>query len=1156
MQIYQKMLENLPAFEELQGAISKNRLPAMVIGLSSVHKAHFVYGLAQNTSQLLLVVCEDEQNGKKMSDDVNAMAGKEIACLYPSKEFHFRQVESVSEEYEQIRLGILAKLVRKEIAIVFASIEALLQYTLPKKELLDRSTTIKAGQAITLNRLLEVLSKAGYSRRPQVDGISQYSVRGGIVDIYPPGSPAPVRIEFWGDEIDTISYFELDSQRRTEHMHNVEITPASEVLFNTPAHMKEQICGLMQSLTKTKHNILVKEKLQRDIERIDAQLDINNLDKYIQLAYQAPATLFDYLDNPLVCISEIHNVEENSRAYLKEHQEDIKQLLEEGELCGELSHFCCSLSDVQRLWLKEDLLYFDTFARSNPGLLLKTTISITTLQTSGWSGEIKQLIEDLTDLLQQNYVCVIMSGTKKAGLTLAKDMQKENMDAVFVEDTDSLHAKKIYVIQGNLSSGFEYPDNKVALITNKKINHSSGRKAKKRKGEEIRSLSDINVGDLVVHTSHGIGRFDGIQKLEIQGITKDYIKIKYKGEDVLYVPVTQLDLVSKYIGPKEGGNVRLNKLNSSEWNKTKSRVKQAVAEMADELIQLYAQRAKTKGYAFSQDNEWQKEFEERFEYEETDDQLRCVDEIKEDMESSRPMDRLLCGDVGFGKTEVALRAAFKCVLDSKQCAILCPTTILAWQHYQNILKRIGDFPIKVELLSRFRSAKEAKRIVGELKNGEIDIIVGTHKLIQKSVKFKDIGLAIIDEEQRFGVTHKERFKEIFAGVDVLTLSATPIPRTLNMAMSGIRDMSVIEQAPQDRYPVQTYVMEHDNGVVAQALKRELRRGGQVYYIHNRIETIEQCGTRLQDMLPDARIAIAHGQMGEKELSKKWEQLMNHEIDILVCTTIIETGVDVSNCNTLVIESADKMGLAQLYQLRGRVGRSNRRAYAYFTFPRGKVLTEVSAKRLEAIREFTKFGSGFRIALRDLEIRGAGSILGARQHGHMEAVGYDMYLRLLADTVNEKQGKVKPQQAVECLVDIQIQAHIPDAYIVNLSQRIDVYRKIASVKTEEERMDMLDELIDRFGEPPASVKGLLDVAMLRNTAAGFGFSEINQQGSTLLFYSDRLDMELAAKLSAYMRGRVMVNAGKNPYIAVKMQDKNKNIEAIQEVLLNLQKLHHN
>ena len=589
------------------------------------------------------------------------------------------------------------------------------------------------------------------------------------------------------------------------------------------------------------------------------------------------------------------------------------------------------------------------------------------------------------------------------------------------------------------------------------------------------------------------------------------------------------------------------KLNSAEWAKTRARVKKAVKDMADELIKLYAKREAAQGYAFGPDTDWQNDFERRFPYDETDDQLRCIQEIKDDMEKPSPMDRLLCGDVGFGKTEVAIRAAFKCVMDGKQCAVLVPTTILAWQHYQTFRKRMEGFPVKVDILSRFRTPREQEQVLEELRRGQVDIVVGTHRLVQKDVKFKDLGLCIIDEEQRFGVKHKESFKEMRNNVDVLTLSATPIPRTLNMAMSGIRDMSTIEEAPQDRQPVQTYVMEHDWGILVQAISKELRRGGQVFYLHNRVDTIDRCAATIQQFLPDATVVVAHGKMSEEQLSKVWKRLLDHEIDILVCTTIIETGVDVSNCNTLIIEDADRLGLSQLYQIRGRVGRSSRRAFAYLTVTKGKALTDVATKRLEAIREFTTFGSGFRIAMRDLEIRGAGNILGAQQHGHMEAVGYEMYLKMLSEAVAVAKGEKPEVQNTECLVDIRIGAHIPEDYIESLPQRIDIYKKIASVENEKDASDIIDELIDRFGTPPEAVKGLVDVSLLRNMAAGLGIREISQRTDSLLFYPETVDMQAASRLAAGLKGRVMLNAGAKPYLAVKVAKGEKPVDTMRLAL---------
>ena len=724
-------------------------------------------------------------------------------------------------------------------------------------------------------------------------------------------------------------------------------------------------------------------------------------------------------------------------------------------------------------------------------------------------------------------------------------MQKD-FSVQLVRDVPSIDPGRIYVLEGTLSAGMEYPQLKLAVISHAKTGSSRKKPAKAKKGG-IKNISDLNVGDYVVHVSHGIGIFEGIVKRDIHGVVKDYIKIRYAGSDMLFVPVTQLDLVTKYIGGKEDSVVKLNKLNSAEWAKTRARVKKAVKDMADELIKLYAKREAAQGYAFGPDTDWQNDFERRFPYDETDDQLRCIREIKDDMEKPSPMDRLLCGDVGFGKTEVAIRAAFKCVMDGKQCAVLVPTTILAWQHYQTFRKRMEGFPVKVDILSRFRTPREQEQVLEELRRGQVDIVVGTHRLVQKDVKFKDLGLCIIDEEQRFGVKHKESFKEMRNNVDVLTLSATPIPRTLNMAMSGIRDMSTIEEAPQDRQPVQTYVMEHDWGILVQAISKELRRGGQVFYLHNRVDTIDRCAATIQQFLPDATVVVAHGKMSEEQLSKVWKRLLDHEIDILVCTTIIETGVDVSNCNTLIIEDADRLGLSQLYQIRGRVGRSSRRAFAYLTVTKGKALTDVATKRLEAIREFTTFGSGFRIAMRDLEIRGAGNILGAQQHGHMEAVGYEMYLKMLSEAVAVAKGEKPEVQNTECLVDIRIGAHIPEDYIESLPQRIDIYKKIASVENEKDASDIIDELIDRFGTPPEAVKGLVDVSLLRNMAAGLGIREISQRTDSLLFYPETVDMQAASRLAAGLKGRVMLNAGAKPYLAVKVAKGEKPVDTMRLAL---------
>lgn len=1135
MKLYSKIAQELPQYQALLKNLSLGTAGStMVVGLSQIHKAHFAFAMQQDLDKCIMIITHDEPAARTFADDINAMwhisedGTEDIAYLYPSRDFVLRQAETASREYEQIRLGVLSRIQSGLCKIVVCSIEALLQHTIPPEVLKQRSFTINHSGAYQLDQLAESLIKAGYENKPQVEGVCQFCVRGGIIDIFPPNYLYPVRIELWGDQIDTMSFFDLETQRRTVEVDEISITPANEVLFDSADELLARIKDLSKKTKSEKARI----SFNHDIDRLESRLTLNSLDKYINLAYEQPATLFDYIGDAAVVVSEYSSIKEKAKTYAWQQQEDIKQLLEDGELVKSLCNLDSTLPYVINQLEKYPAAFFDTFAHSHNDLRFYDLISINPIQTSGFGGDLKLLCEDVNPLLEQGYAVVLLAGTAKAALALTHDLKQMGAAAAYIKDSEHIAYKKISVAANTLSSGMEYPEIKVSIITTGQRADSKARRERFKKGKSLKSITDLEKGDFVVHVSHGIGIFEGINKLEMQGIVKDYIKISYSGADTLYVPVTQLDLVSKYIGPREDGKVKLNKLNSTEWQKTRSRVKKAVEDMADELILLYAKRMKAKGFPFSEDTEWQKDFEQHFPYVETDDQLRSIAEIKEDMEKPMPMDRVLCGDVGFGKTEVAMRACFKAVMDSKQVAVLCPTTILAWQHYQSFVKRFDGFPVSIEVLSRFRTPKQQKTILQKLKEGRIDIIIGTHRVVQKDVEFKDLGLAIVDEEQRFGVRHKERFKEMFTNVDMLTLSATPIPRTLNMAISGIRDMSTIEQAPQDRHPVQSYVIEHDMGIIGDAIKKELRRGGQVYYIHNKIDSIEACASRILSAVPEARIAVAHGRMDEKEITEIWRQLIEHEIDILVCTTIIETGVDVANCNTLIIENADNMGLSQLYQLRGRVGRSNRRAFAYFTFKRGKVLTEIANKRLSAIREFTKFGSGFRIAMRDLEIRGAGNILGAKQHGHMEAVGYDMYLRLLSEAISERKGEEKSAKTYECLIDLRLDAHIPEEYIDDTAQRIDIYRKIATIKSHEDSMDVTDELIDRFGEPPQAVLSLLDVALLRNTLAAYGFEEINEKPQGLLLYPNTLDMSITGKLIDQMKGRVLVNAGNRPYLSVK------------------------
>lgn len=1144
MNIFSQMCLKLPVYKELTGALERGSLPCEVTGVSNIHKAQIIGELSKQKN--VLVICDDEASALRLMTDMNQMAEEDIACLFPARDFNFAYLEGISREYEHKRIEALSGIISGKCRVCVASAEACIQGTISKQALEEYSFRIKTGGELSLTELSQKLVSSGYTKTDQVEGQAQFAIRGSIVDIFPVQEKNPVRIELWGDDVDSISYFDCETQRRTELIDEIRVFPALEIIFPSAEDLKEKLESLSKSV-RGKNTDKIRTHISRDIEMVDAGITLTNLDKYYGLAYDKIYTVFDYFADGICVFSEYQNCCEKTKAVLSQLSEDIKLLYEDGILFKRLESFFLDLPEMTSKALELPAVFLDTFMRGNNGVRFKKLINTDCRQTGVWGGNVSNLVEELQSLCDNDYCTVVLAGSEKTVPIIVSDLREQGLPALELKEDAQILPKTVYVKTGSLSGGFDYPDIKCAAITQMKAMSSKKRVKKHKKGEEIKSLSDISAGDLVVHSMYGIGKFAGIRNLETNGVKKDYITIKYAGSDVLYVPVTQLDLVSRYIGPRDDSGVKLNKLNSTEWHRTRSRVKSAVKDMAEELTKLYAQRQLAKGFAFSADNDWQNDFEERFDYQETDDQLRSVAEIKEDMQKPVPMDRLLCGDVGFGKTEVALRAAFKCMLDSKQVAILVPTTVLAWQHYQTAIKRFEHFPIKVQLLSRFRKPKEQQEIIRELKRGTIDLIIGTHRLVQKDVKFKDLGLVIIDEEQRFGVAHKEKFKESFKGVDVLTLSATPIPRTLNMAMSGIRDMSVIEEPPQDRHPVQTYVIEHNAGVIAQAISKELRRGGQVYYIHNRIDSIERTAAKIHELLPEARIGIAHGQISENELSEIWRQLIDHEIDVLVCTTLIETGVDVPNVNTLIIEDADRLGLSQLYQLRGRVGRSNRRAFAYFTFRRGKILSEVAAKRLNAIKEFTQFGSGFRIALRDLEIRGAGSILSGKQHGHMEAVGYDMYLRLLNEAIAEQKGEALPHSPEDCLVDISIDAFIPETYIENLSQRIDAYRKIASIVTEEDSSDVVDELIDRFGEPPKAVMGLINVALTRNSASRLKISEIAQRGQNVIFYINQPEISAIQALSGKYKNRIRFVDDSKPHFSVSLDKKQKASELMTEVI---------
>lgn len=1134
MKFIQTTTSKLKEYKSLKSALVRPSATAVAAGLTTQLKANIIHTLCADYGSKAFIIASDEAQAQTLANDLASMGGKPL--VYPVRDFNFRNMQSISKEYEHNRINVLCKMASGDYTAVIACIDAASQYTIPPYALKKANLTLSSGAQLSAGQIISALVLAGYERCEQVEGAGQFAVRGGIIDFFMPDSDNPVRVELWGDEVDTLNYFDIETQRRTDYIEELTLTPSAEILVENPEQLAQKIEHKAQ-LLNTRGTAKAKEILFKEADDIRNGVFIGSMDKFITLAYDQTATLFDYADkNTIFFMSESAKSRERLRSYEKLFEEELKECFAQGILCRGFESYSIEKIEMNSIFEKNRFVYLENFATSGYELPISEIVTFNLKQLSLWSGSVKVLTEDLQELNGKNNTVVILAGTEKAAVSLCDELNEKGFRSVYTDDIESPESGVIYVLPGGLSAGFEYPQTKFTLITHGISYKSHKRKQKRDKNsQQIYSLSELVSGDYVVHSTHGIGVFRGIHKIEVQGVIKDYIKVEYAKGDTLYVPVTQLDLISKYIGPRENSAVKINRLGSGDWQKTKARVRSNVKDIANELTKLYAERMAAPGHAFPPDGEWQRDFEASFEYEETDDQLRCIDEIKGDMERTAPMDRLLCGDVGFGKTEVALRAAFKCVTDSKQCVLLCPTTILAWQHYQTVMNRFEGYPVRVELLSRFRTPKQQEEIIKKLARGEIDMVIGTHRVVQKDVVFRDLGLVIIDEEQRFGVAQKERFKEVCKNVDVLTLSATPIPRTLNMAMSGIRDMSTLEDAPQDRHPVQTYVLEHDDGIIAEAIRRELRRGGQVFYLHNRVESIERCGARLASLVPEAKLAIAHGKMSESELSDIWQGMLEQEINLLVSTTIIETGIDLPNANTLIIEDADHMGLSQLHQLRGRVGRSSRRAYAYFTFRPQKVLTEISQKRLNAIKEFTEFGSGFKIAMRDLELRGAGNVLGAQQHGHMEDVGYDMYLKLLGEALKEAKGEKTDSTAeLECLVDVQVQAHIPESYISSLGQRLDVYKRISDIRTQDDARDVADELIDRFGDPPKSVLGLINVALTRSIAAANGIYEIKQNNSSLLLYTNNIRSKFVGETISRFKGSASLNAMNKPYISIKFQ----------------------
>ncbi len=1101
-----RFLDRLGDYPRLLEALAQKKSPVALAGLSAIHRGYLAAALHQDTGRPLVLVCPNDEEARRLARDLEALTGQEVPLL-PARDFLFHP-GAASRQWEHQRLEVLSRLHRGDCPVLAASVEGLLQRTMPPAVFADACRHLTAGQVCQPEELIDFLTRTGYTRCDQVEGTGQFALRGGILDVFSPGLDLPVRMEFWGDEIDSMGLFDPVTQRRTASRESCTFLPAGEVI----ALHGEGIVG---------------------------PPDLALASVYDQLSTPA-----DYLpSDALVCLCDTPRVAERAKNYLWQLGEDTTALLEQGVLTGKAPAFAKSLDALCTDLTPRTLLYFDAFPTGSPPLPPAFLLSLTARQLTGYGIRFDAVIEDLRQYQKENFAVVLLTSTRRKAEALQAMLREKKVFAALDEALHDLPRPGcITLAVGSLSAGFDFPDGKFALLTEGEAPPPRKPRARRTKADpstrqRLESFTDLAPGDLVVHEHHGIGRFVGMVKMPVDGADRDYIKLQFSGADILYVPALQLDLVAKYIGSGDDPDrKRLSKLGGTEWEKSKTRAKKAAQDMAKGLIKLYAQRQRLAGHAFAPDSPWQKDFEALFPYPETDDQLRCVAEIKRDMERAIPMDRLLCGDVGYGKTEVAFRAIMKCVLEGKQAALLVPTTVLAQQHYMTALKRFSHFPVEIEMISRFRTPGQTREILRRTEAGSVDLLIGTHKLLGKEIHFRDLGLLVVDEEQRFGVGHKEKLKKLTSQVDVLTLSATPIPRTLNMALSGLRDMSTLEQPPTNRQPVQTYVLEHDWAILADAIRRELDRGGQVYYLHNRTETIDRTAAKLHDLLGDAvRIATAHGKMDQEQLGDIMSQMTDGELDILVCTTIIETGIDLPNVNTLIIENAETFGLSQLHQLRGRVGRSTRRASAYLTYRPSKVLTEEQSKRLSAIREYAAFGSGFKIAMRDLEIRGAGNLLGPEQSGFLMSVGYDLYLRLLEEAVLEEQGKPILKQT-QCTADFAVPAAIPEKYIPAPEQRMDLYRRMARIRSQEEGDDITDELIDRYGDPPTSVMNLITIALLRARAASLGIPELTQKETTLRFSLPQPDFAQVAAVCGLekYKSRLLFSAGEKPYLSLRLK----------------------
>lgn len=1102
------LLEN-KEFDLLKNLIEKGKSPVLATGVLDSQKAHLIYGIESLINKSSLIIASSELKAKEIYEDMQFFI-KDKIMYYPSKDIIFYSADVKSTDIIKKRFEVIDKLISGEKISVVLSVEALFDRLVEKNIFKNFIIEINEGDSVDINELAQKLVFMGYERCELVEAQGQFAIRGGIIDLYSSVMENAVRIEFWDDEVDSIRLLDSFSQRSVEKTDGIRIFPMREIVYDDSnielavKNIKSKLNAAQKQFKKNdkiEELNLLNENINEVLDKLENEKSFSGVDKYLQFFYENTATFLDYINkDTVIYFDEPMKIAEHAKVVLTEFEESIKNRILKGYMLPEQAEMVYDYSYILNKTQNFSQVLFSSIISNIKDFKLKEIIGFNVKSSGIIKNNFDAFVEELEYLRAKQYRILFLAGPRTKCERMQKELIDRDLPVSFIESFDNVDLKAgiVYIAKGSLNKGFEYTDDKFIIVTDKDAFGEEKKKKKqpkKRKnGAPIESFTDLKIGDYVVHDNYGIGVFRGIEKIVSEGVSKDYIKLGYADEGNLYVAINQMDMVQKYIGG-EAHLPKLNKLGTQQWEKAKAKAKKAAMILAEDLVKLYAKRQAAKGFIYSRDTVWQREFEESFPYEETDDQLNAINDVKDDMESERVMDRLICGDVGFGKTEVAIRAAFKAVQDDKQVAFLVPTTILAQQHYSTFIKRMENFPVEVSMLSRFRTPKQQKETISGLEKGNVDIVIGTHRILSKDLKFKNLGLIIVDEEQRFGVAHKEKFKTLKENVDILTLSATPIPRTLHMSMTGIRDMSILEEPPGERIPIQTYVMEYNPEFVKDAIHRELARGGQVYYLHNRVRNIADVAMKLQNLVPEATVQFAHGQMSERELENIMMDFMQNNINVLVCTTIIETGLDIPNVNTIIIQDADLMGLSQLYQLRGRVGRSNRTSFAYLMYKKDKVLREVSEKRLQTIKEFTEFGSGFKVAMRDLEIRGAGNLLGAEQHGHMDTVGYDMYCKLLDMAVRELKGEeITPE--FETLIDVNLNAFIPPKFIKNEIQKLEMYKKISLIRNEKDFYDVQDELEDRFGTMPNSVQNLLDIALMKAYAHDLGVVSIIQRGKKI------------------------------------------------------------